>query len=91
MAPELMGHVTFPFNWKEFVFHKGCSFNINSILQSELTAGGRESNERHTIFFTLLNPLGEKSDEEAPGDDLSIPRKVHYHSNWKHDQDAVYW
>ena len=21
MAPELMGHVTIPYNWKEFVFH----------------------------------------------------------------------
>ena len=91
-APELMGHVAIPHNWKEFVFHLGCSFNIKPILETRLIARGRESKEgRQTIFLTLLSPLGEKSDEEEPSDDLSVPRKVHYYSKWKHDQDAVYW
>ena len=30
IAPELTGHVAIPYNEKEFVFHRGCSFNITS-------------------------------------------------------------
>ena len=60
MAPELMGHVAIPYNEKEFVFHRGCSLNIKSILVTGLIAGGRESKEgRQTIFFTPLNPYGK--------------------------------
>ena len=75
---------------------------MKSISATGLIAGGRESKgERQIIFFTPLNPFGEHfkppglsfrcSHEEEPGDDLSVPRKVHYHSNWKHYQDTVYW
>ena len=28
IAPELMGHVAVPFQWKGFLFHRGCSFNM---------------------------------------------------------------
>ena len=91
LAPELMGHITIPYNGNEFVFHRGCSVNINSILQTGLIAEERESLEgRQTIFFTPLNPFGDP-DQEASGEDLSTPRKVHYHNNWQHEQDAVYW
>ena len=91
-APELMGHVATPYNWKEFLYHRGFSFDVTSILQSGLVAGARESREgRQTIFFTPLNPFGDNPDEEKPSDDLSIPRKVHYHSEWKNSQDAVSW
>ena len=70
----------------------GCSYDASSILKSGLFAGGRESKEgRQTIFFTPLKPFGDISDEEEPRDDLSKPRKVHYHSKWKSRQDAVYW
>ena len=90
IAPELMGHVAIPDNWKEFLFHRGFAFNIKSILEQGLTASGRESKEgRQTIFFTPPNHFGENSDEEELSDDLSVPRKVHYHSNWKHYQDAA--
>ena len=83
-----MGHVANSIYWTEFVFHRGCSFNVNSILTTGLIARGRGSKEgRQTIFFTPLNPLGENPDDEAPSDGLSIPRKVHY----KRTQDAVYW
>ena len=42
--------------------------------------------------FSLLSTFsGECPDEEALSDDFTIPRKVHYHSNWKHDPDAVFW
>ena len=74
------------------MFHRGCSFNINSIHEKGLIAGEEQSKEaRQTIFFTRLNPFGENPDEEAPSDGFTILRKVHHHSNWKHDQDAVCW
>ena len=88
IAPELMEHILIPYDWKEFVFHRGCSFS----MENGLIAGGKQSKEgRQTIFFTPLNPFGVNPDEEAPSDDFTIPRKVQYHSNWKHDQDAVNW
>ena len=82
MSLELMAHVAIPYSWKEFVFHRGCSFKIKSILETELTAGGRESKEgRQTIFFTPLNLSEESSEEEEPRDTLSVPRKLHCHRN----------
>ena len=51
IAPELMGHVAIPFKWKEFLFHRGCSFNLKSISDAGLMASGKESKEgRQTVF-----------------------------------------
>ena len=53
---------------------------------------GKESDKgRQTVFFTPLIPFGEDSNEEEPRDDYSISQKVHNHSNWKSNQDAVNW
>ena len=91
-ASELMGQIVHSHKWKEFLFHRGCSYKVTLILKSGLIAGGRESKEgRQTIFFTPLNRFGDNPDEEEPNGDLSTPRKVHYHSKWKPSQDAVYW
>ena len=92
IALELMGHVANPYIRKEFLFHRGCSYNVQSILKSGLVAGGRESKQgRQTIFFTPLNPSGQNPDEEKFNSDFSKLRKVHYESKWKANQDAVYW
>ena len=75
------GYILIPYNWKEYIFHRGCSFSIQSILENGLIPGGKESKGgRQTIFFTPLNPFGGDSDEEEPRDDYTIPQKVHYHS-----------
>ena len=56
IEPEMMGHVLIHHNWKEFVFHRGCSFNQKSILCAGLIAGGREGRDtRYTVFFTPVN------------------------------------
>ena len=47
-APELMGHLAIPYNWKDFLFHRGSSFNVTSILKSGLIAGGQEKQGRKT-------------------------------------------
>ena len=52
------------FNWKQFVFHQGCSFNFKSVLEAGLIAGRRESREgRQTVFFTPLDPWGDEIEE----------------------------
>ena len=88
MALELMDHVAIPYNWKEFEI---LPTSILSLPQDTLLEEEKSKEGRPTIFFTPLNLFGENSDEEAPSDDLSIPRKVRYHSNWKPTQDVVYW
>ena len=45
-------------------------------------------NTNHLLHTS--QPFGDNPDEE-PNDDLSKPGKVHYHSEWKNTQDAVYW
>ena len=88
---EMMGHVYISPNWKQFVFNRGCSFDLKFLLGAGLIARGREGREnRHTVFFTPLNPWGTEVEEEYC-DDLTKPRKVHYKTGWTHSQDSVYW
>ena len=64
IARDLMGHVAIPYKWKEFLFHRGCSYDVTSIFKSGLITGGRESKEGiQTILFTPLNPFGDNPDE----------------------------
>ena len=37
---EMMGHVLIHFNWKQYLFHRGCSFDLKSIFGAGLIAGG---------------------------------------------------
>ena len=75
---ELMGYIVILYNGKEYIFHRGCSFSIQSIFENGLIMGGKESDKgRHSVFFTPLNPFGGDSDEEEPRDDYTIPQKVH--------------
>ena len=87
-----MGYIRIPYNWKDYIFHKNCSFSIQSTLENGPIPGGQGSDSgRQTVFFTPLNPFGGDSDEEELRDDYTVPQKVHYHSHWQPNQDAVYW
>ena len=77
ITPQLMKHV--------ICVPQGCSFNINFILENRLSGARRDDKPSSSHLSTLF---GENPDEEALSDDFTMPRKVHYHSNW---QDAVYW
>ena len=44
---------------------------------------------KHTVFFTALDPTGGEVDEEY--EDSTKPRKVHYKNKWTISQDAIYW
>ena len=88
---EVMGHVAIPFKWKQFLFHRGCSFNLKSILVAGLVAGRKESREgRQTVGFTHLDPWRNEIEEQFQGD-MSKPRRVHCKTEWKRVQDAMYW
>ena len=91
IKPELLGHVAVPYNWKEFIFHKGSSFECTSILKSGLVAEGRTSKDgRQTVFFaTLILMFENNAEEEWPSDDFTKTRKEHYRSKWKDSQNAV--
>ena len=79
ISPELMGYVKIPYVWKEF--HRWCSYDMKSIFDKGLIAGGREKKgRRQTIFFTPLNPFVENSDEEAPAKCRTVPSTVNYRS-----------
>ena len=41
IMPELIGHVSIPSNWKEFIFHRGCSYDHRSITETGLVVGGK--------------------------------------------------
>ena len=49
IASELMCHVAFPYNWNDFLFHRGCSYDVQSIPSS------RPIGARQTTCFTPIN------------------------------------
>ena len=58
IEPEMMGHVCIPLHCKQFVFHRGCSCNLKSMLGAGLIAGGREGREnRETAFLHSMKPM----------------------------------
>ena len=61
-------------------------------MEHKFVAVGKQSREgRQTVFFSPLNPLGQDDEEESIHNDMTIPRKFHHCSKWRHDQDGVYW
>ena len=43
----------------------------------------------HTAILTTFT-FGNDPDEEQPHDDYTVPQKVHYETDWKRNQDAVF-
>ena len=90
IAPELMGHVGIPLKWKEFLYHRGRSFSVKSILQARHIEGGKERNEgRQTVFFTPLELCGPKQKKNSTMTNRG-KEKLHFNRTWKFHQDAVY-
>ena len=52
IQPELLNHVSIPYNWKEFIFHRGSAYNQVSITKSGLVAGGKESKKKECKLFS---------------------------------------
>ena len=67
IMPELMECTSIPYNWTEYIFHRGCLWSVHSILESGQIPGGKETDRaRRGVVFSLLNPFGEHQDEEEP-------------------------
>ena len=88
--PELMGAHSDSLQLEGVYFSQELFFQ-HPIYPGERTHSGwkgkqgrddRLSSSHHSILSR------EDSDEEEPRDDYTIPQKVHYHSNWKRNQDA---
>ena len=53
----LQDNVLIPNNFFEYFYHIGCAVHSQSITNSGLIAGGHySSRDRHTVFFTAVNP-----------------------------------
>ena len=92
IALGLDGHVVFPFRWKEFLYHRGCSSNSKSILQAGVIAGGRDRKEgRKIVFFTPLDPFGDEAQEEIQQRLIEAEKECTETRNGRPHQDAVYW
>ena len=65
--------------------------SIYSITNSGMIAGGQNSSrDRHTVFFTAVNPI-HKNHKDPKELDLTKPRLASYQKKWKARQDTVYW
>ena len=79
-------------NWKRYIFHKGLSWNFQSMLGNGSITGGKEKDEaRQTVFLTPTNPFGNDPEAEEPHDDYTVPQKEPCVTRWKPNQRAVYW
>ena len=92
IEPEPMGYAFIPRNWKRYIFHRGLSWNLQSILGKGLFPGGKEKDKaRHAVFPTPTNPSGDDPEEERPHDDFTVPHKAPNVTKWKYDQNALHW
>ena len=82
----LIGTGIFP-----YIYHVGCTFNLQSIINNGLVPGGQNSSRRQTVFFLPVDPRDE-SHRDPEYIVFSVPRLARYlHSAWKRHQDAVFW
>ena len=89
--PSLQDNVLIPDNFFEYIYHVGCYSNLHSIITSGLTAGGKiSSRDRQPVFFTAVNPLATRCQEQKEVD-LTKPLFAAYKQQWKVPQNSVYW
>ena len=83
MRPEMNVYTFILYDWKEYIFHMGSSWDAQPILGSGLILGGKENDKsRQAVFFTPLDPSGNNPDEDKPHDVYTVPLKVHYKTCW---------
>ena len=88
--PTLQDNVLIPNDFFECIYHIGCAVSVHSIKNSELIARGQNSSrERHTVFFTSVNPM-HKNHTDPQELDLTKSRLASYKQKWKVHQDTVY-
>ena len=90
--PSLQDNVVIPNNFFEYFHHIGCAISLHSVTNSGLIPGGQNlSKERHTVFFTAVNPMN-KEHKDPYEIDLEAPRLAWYkQEKWRRHEDTVYW
>ena len=89
--PSLQDNVKIQRGFFHHIYHIGCAFNLNSIINNGFTLGGQNSSKRQTVFFLPIDPR-DKEHKDLEKIDLNVPRHAQYlHSALKKHQDAVYW
>ena len=74
----LIGSGIFP-----YIYHIGCAFNLQSIINNGLIPGGQDLSRRQTVFFLPVDPRDENH-QDPEFFDFSVPRRARYlHSAWK--------
>ena len=89
--PSLQDNVIIQRGFFQHIYHIGCAFNLQSIIDNGLIRGGQNSNKRQTVFFLPVH-LMDKDHKDPKVIELNEPRRAQYlHSAWKKHQDAVFW
>ena len=89
--PTLQDNVVIGSGIFHYIYHIGCAFNLHSIINNGLIAGGQDLSRRQTVFFLPIDPR-DKNHKYPEHIDFSVPRRARYvHSAWKKHQDAVFW
>ena len=89
--PSLQDNVVIQRGFFHHIYHIGCAFYLQSIINNGLIPGGQSSSKRQTVFFLPVD-LTDKSHKDPETIDLNVPRRAQYlHNAWKKHQDAVYW
>ena len=55
------------------IYHKGCAFNLHSIINNGLIPGGQDSSRRQTEIFLPIDPR-DKDHKDPEHIDFSVPR-----------------
>ena len=88
LHPVLVVYIRIPYNWKEYIFRRGCSFSIQPVLEWtdsgwtwKAAKNGRQSSSHHLILLV-----------ETPMKKISVTitqtlKKVDFHRHWKRNQD----
>ena len=79
---SLQDNVEIQYNWIQNMYHGGSSHYCNSVFQSGLIAGGKDSKEgRQIAFFTAVGPMNEPQRDELFG--VNEPGEILYERSGK--------
>ena len=75
--PMLQDNVVIGTGIFPYIYHVGCTFNLHSIINNGLVAGGQNLSRRQTVFFLPVDPRDE-SHRDPERIDFSVPRLARY-------------
>ena len=90
--PELQDKVLLPQGLTEYIYHVRNVSEVHSIIRSGLILRGQSRKRgRHSVFFTLVNPMEDENCVEETSCDLTKSRFVPYKNTWNSHQNTAYW